>query len=93
MIRTFKGRSRPNRWSIAGISKGARDDAMKMAEKEEVTVSEYVERALLHALDVHENCEAIADIDDLQGVTEHINGMQKRLKSLEKVAANSERLD
>lgn len=93
MIQVFKGRGRPSRWSIAGISKGARDDAMKMAAKEEVTVSEYVERAVLHALDVHDNCEVIADIDDLKGVTEHINGMQKRLKSLEKVAANSEHVE
>ena len=81
------------RWTLSGVSKETKELAQKNAKKEEVSVSAYVEQALIQALAVKKHCQEIKSCDDIKGVAGLLSRIDKRLSALEKVAANSDHVD
>lgn len=81
------------RWVLSGVSKEVKDLAQKNAKKEDVSVPDYLEKALIQALAIRANCQEITSSDDIKGIASLLSRMDKRLSALEKVAANSEHMD
>ena len=86
-------KQKKTRWTLSGVSKEAKEIAQKNAKKEDISVSSYVERALIQALELKKHCQEIDACDDIKSVAGLLSKIDKRLSTLEKVAANSEHVD